>query len=56
MLGDDPEEMKRRTSGIPLGRLGDPEDIGATVVFLLSPENSFMNGSVVSVDGGAVAG
>lgn len=56
MLGADPENVKRRLAGIPLGRLGDPEEIGETVVFLLSPENSFMNGSVVSVDGGAVAG
>ena len=55
-LGEYTEYMKGRIGDIPLGRLGDPEDIGATVVFLLSPENSFMNGSVVSVDGGALAG
>jgi 3-oxoacyl-[acyl-carrier protein] reductase len=56
MLGEDLSQRKNRVKDIPLGRLGDPEDIGATVVFLLSPENGFMTGSVVSTDGGAVAG
>ena len=38
----------------PLGRIGKPEEIAAAVAFLLSDENSFMTGSLVSVDGGYV--
>jgi len=38
----------------PLGRVGKAEEIAAVVVFLLSDENSFMMGSLVSVDGGYV--
>jgi NAD(P)-dependent dehydrogenase (short-subunit alcohol dehydrogenase family) len=38
----------------PLGRIGKPEEIAAVVAFLLSDENSFMTGSLVSADGGYV--
>ena len=38
----------------PLGRIGRPEEIAAVVAFLLSDENSFMTGSLVSADGGYV--
>lgn len=37
-----------------LGRIGKPEEIANAVAFLLSDENSFMTGSLVSVDGGYV--
>lgn len=36
----------------PLGRLGKPEDIANTYLFLASDEASFINGAVLSVDGG----
>ena len=38
----------------PLGRIGKPEEIAQVVVFMLSDENSFMTGSLVSADGGYV--
>jgi NAD(P)-dependent dehydrogenase (short-subunit alcohol dehydrogenase family) len=38
----------------PWGRLGKPEEIASVVAFLLSDENSFMTGSLVSADGGYV--
>jgi NAD(P)-dependent dehydrogenase (short-subunit alcohol dehydrogenase family) len=38
----------------PLGRIGKPEEIASAVAFLLSDDNSFMTGSLVSVDGGYV--
>lgn len=38
----------------PLGRVGKPEEIASVVAFLLSDENSFMTGSLVSADGGYV--
>ena len=38
----------------PLGRIGKAEEIAEVVAFLLSDENSFMTGSLVSADGGYV--
>jgi NAD(P)-dependent dehydrogenase (short-subunit alcohol dehydrogenase family) len=40
---------------IPLGRVGQPEDIAALVAFLLGPEAGFFCGSVVFADGGTDA-
>jgi len=41
--------MKEKT---PLRRLGKPEDVANTLLFLSSDEASFINGAVISVDGG----
>ena len=43
--------MKEKT---PLGRLGKPEDIANAYCFLASEEASFINGTVLSVDGGVI--
>ncbi|OQX95997.1 3-oxoacyl-ACP reductase [candidate division KSB1 bacterium 4572_119] len=43
--------LKEKT---PLGRLGDPNDIANTYLFLASDEASFITGTVISVDGGLV--
>jgi len=47
-------EGRRIKETIPLGRPGRPEEIAGVVVFLASDLASFMTGSVVSVNGGAV--
>jgi 3-oxoacyl-[acyl-carrier protein] reductase len=47
------EDMKAK---IPLGRLGDPADIGNTLVWLASAEAAYVHGAVISVDGGIVLG
>jgi len=39
-------------SGVPLGRLADPEEIANAVLFLASSESSFMTGGEIFVDGG----
>jgi 3-oxoacyl-[acyl-carrier protein] reductase len=43
--------LKEKT---PLGKLGDPEDIANAYLFLASDEAKFINGAVLSVDGGLV--
>jgi NAD(P)-dependent dehydrogenase (short-subunit alcohol dehydrogenase family) len=37
---------------IPLRRLGDPAELGPTIVYLASPASSFMTGAVILIDGG----
>jgi 3-oxoacyl-[acyl-carrier protein] reductase len=40
----------------PIRRLGDPKDVAYAYLFLASDEASFINGAVLSVDGGVVVG
>jgi NAD(P)-dependent dehydrogenase (short-subunit alcohol dehydrogenase family) len=40
-------------SGVPLGRVGRPEEIAAAALFLASDESSFVNGAELFADGGA---
>jgi NAD(P)-dependent dehydrogenase (short-subunit alcohol dehydrogenase family) len=44
------EEMV--SSAVPLGRIGRPEDVAGTVLFLASRAGSFLTGAVIPVDGG----
>lgn len=43
---------KAKTDSLPLGRLGDPEDLGKAVVFLASSESEWITGAQLAVDGG----
>jgi 2-hydroxycyclohexanecarboxyl-CoA dehydrogenase len=47
-----PEALDKIAKGIPLGRLGTPEDIANTVLFLASDRANFITGQTISVDGG----
>ncbi len=51
-LREDPVRSRSILERIPAGRWGEPEDLMGTVVFLCSDASSYMNGSVVTVDGG----
>jgi NAD(P)-dependent dehydrogenase (short-subunit alcohol dehydrogenase family) len=46
------ERKASMSAGIPLGRVGQPEEIAATVAFLLSDGGGYMNGSTIQIDGG----
>lgn len=51
----DPEAVARINAAHPIGRMGEPEEIAAVIVFLLTDDASFMTGAIVSVDGGQTA-
>lgn len=52
----DPERLRQTIARIPVGRLGSPEDVAAAVTYLVSPASAFVNGAVITVDGGETAG
>jgi len=52
LTGRSEELIQRLTSDIPLGRLGQPDDIARVVSFLASPESGWINGQVVKANGG----
>lgn len=50
-----PDTVRRRNEAvIPLGRYGEPGEFGRVAAFLLSPASSYVNGTVVVADGGAL--
>jgi NAD(P)-dependent dehydrogenase (short-subunit alcohol dehydrogenase family) len=50
------EDARRRSADrVPLGRIGQPEDVAWGVLFLASDESSFMTGSELVIDGGRTA-
>jgi NAD(P)-dependent dehydrogenase (short-subunit alcohol dehydrogenase family) len=51
-LGDGLEQLGSAT---PLGRTADPTEIAEAIVFLASPQASYLTGATVAVDGGFTA-
>lgn len=53
--GRDPEAYYRevaRERGIPLGRLGEPEEVGDLIAFLASHRGAYISGAAINLDGG----
>ena len=49
------EEVRRQAvARIPIGRYGEPAEVGRVAAFLLSPAASYVNGSILAVDGGMI--
>ena len=58
MVGDiknDPKSLKGFLAKIPMGRMGQPQEISDAVLFLASDNSSYITGSVLVVDGGYLA-
>ncbi len=49
---DDPDRRKLVEGQIPLGRVGSPDDIAGTTIFLASRAGAYLTGTVIPVDGG----
>ncbi|HEY3682092.1 MAG TPA: SDR family oxidoreductase [Streptosporangiaceae bacterium] len=55
MKGQDYDEVRRKSEArIPLGRYGDPAEMGRVAAFVLSPAASYVTGSTINVDGGII--
>ena len=52
-LGENATEQL--VSRIPLGRIGEPADVAATVAFLASDESGYITGQTIAVNGGMLA-
>ena len=51
----DAETRRERVSHVPLGRIGDAQEVANGVLFLASDESSYMTGSELVIDGGMTA-
>jgi NAD(P)-dependent dehydrogenase (short-subunit alcohol dehydrogenase family) len=50
------EQKAALASSVPLGRVGEPEEIARAVIFLASDKSSFVTGQILTADGGKTAG
>ncbi len=55
-VAHDPDLMTTVSKWYPLGRVGTPDDIANTLMFLASPQASWITGTTITVDGGLTAG
>jgi NAD(P)-dependent dehydrogenase (short-subunit alcohol dehydrogenase family) len=53
-LRQDEAQMKKWLEDIPLGRLGEPDDVTGLVLFLCSDAARYITGQAINVDGGKV--
>lgn len=53
--GMSPETKQERGQAIPMGRVGEPEDMTGAAVFLASDDAAYVTGQMVAVDGGILA-
>lgn len=51
-----PATRRAREVRVPLGRIGLPDEVAAAIAFLASPDASYVNGTVLVIDGGLLTG
>jgi 3-oxoacyl-[acyl-carrier protein] reductase len=47
-----PEALEKLRQAIPLGRLGQPEDVAGCVAFLASDDAAYITGEIIAINGG----
>ncbi len=52
---DDPKTRAAIAASVPLGRVGDPDDMAGAVIYLASRAGRYLTGAVIPVDGGIAA-
>ena len=52
--GDPAKARAASEQSIPLRRYGDPEEFGRVAAFVLSPAASYLTGTTIAIDGGAL--
>jgi NAD(P)-dependent dehydrogenase (short-subunit alcohol dehydrogenase family) len=53
--GDRPAALQKLARQIPLGRVGEPDDVAYAVLYLASDESAFITGAELKIDGGISA-
>jgi NAD(P)-dependent dehydrogenase (short-subunit alcohol dehydrogenase family) len=53
-MAENPGHMERRAAEVPLGRIGEAEDVAEAVVWLCSPRAGYVHGATLSADGGYI--
>ncbi len=56
VVAENPKIFDQLTPWYPLGRVGEPEDVAAAILFLASDDASWITGQTLAVDGGLTAG
>jgi NAD(P)-dependent dehydrogenase (short-subunit alcohol dehydrogenase family) len=55
VLWETPDALARATARVPIGRIGEPDDVAGLAFLLASPVGSFINGQVIGADWSANA-
>jgi NAD(P)-dependent dehydrogenase (short-subunit alcohol dehydrogenase family) len=55
LVASNPEMVKAMDQKVPMGRIGEPEEVAAAAIWLCSDEASYITGHALPVDGGIVA-
>ncbi len=56
MIAEDPGLLERASAAEEMGRVGQPEEVAEAVIWLCSDASSFVNGHIMPIDGGFIAG
>ncbi len=51
---NDPAAREKIFRGVPLGRVGTPEEVAGPILFLCTPYAGFITGEIFNVNGGSV--